>query len=205
VLVVDDVAQNRAMLLDLLTLLGFEAREAADGELALALARDFEPELIVMDLMMPVMDGLEATRRLRRADGPLARVPVIVVTASATAQDEANSFAAGASAFIAKPIDQDALLRAMEGQLGLQWIYDEEDAASPEAAGGAQAEERPPPQEMAVLYQLALLGNMRKIRERADYLVQLDARYAPFARHLRSLAENYRSKAIVALVEPDPE
>jgi len=205
VLVVDDVAQNRAMLLDLLTLLGFEAREAADGELALALARDFEPELIVMDLMMPVMDGLEATRRLRRADGPLARVPVIVVTASATAQDEANSFAAGASAFIAKPIDQDALLRAMEGQLGLQWIYDEEDAASPEAAAGTQAEERPPPQEMAVLYQLALLGNMRKIRERADYLVQLDARYAPFARHLRSLAENYRSKAIVALVEPDPE
>lgn len=203
VLVVDDVPQNRAMLVDLLTLLGFDAFDAANGEQGLALACALEPDLIVMDLMMPVMDGLEATRKLRCLPGPLGQVPVIVVTASATTLDESNSYAAGASAFIAKPIEQELLLKTMEIQLALDWIHEAPAAAEAAEAAGEDGDELlpPPHQEMEVLHQLALAGNMRKIRERADYLKQLDARYAPFAKRLHSLAEGYRSKAIVALVE----
>ncbi len=201
VLVVDDMPQNRAMLLDLLMLLGFDTADAADGLEALGLATRIEPDLIVMDLMMPVMNGLEATRQIRLLPGPLATVPIVIVTASTSKSDESDSLAAGASAFIAKPIDQEALMRTIGAQLGLQWIY-EEAAAEAAAAEPEENDESvlPPREEMAVLHQLALVGNMRKIRERADYLKQLDPRYAWLARRLHGLVENYQSKAIVALV-----
>ncbi|SFU87035.1 ATP-binding protein [Pseudoduganella namucuonensis] len=202
VLVVDDMRQNRAMLVDLLTMLGFDTTEAANGLDALGVAARVEPDLIMMDLMMPVMDGLETTRRIRLLPGTLARVPIVIVTASASQGDEANSLAAGASAFVAKPIEQEVLLRTLEAQLGLRWVYeaapapeDEEDGEEPEPPP------LPPPEEMAVLHRLALTGNMRKIRQHADHLKQLDPRYAWLARRLHSLAANYQSKAIVALVE----
>jgi PAS domain S-box-containing protein len=202
VLVVDDMPHNRAMLMDLLAMLGFDTADAANGVEALGLATRIEPDLIVMDLMMPLMDGLEATRRIRLLPGPLAEVPIIILTASTSKADEANSFAAGASAFIAKPIEQEIFLATLEAQLGLHWIY-EEAALEPDTAEQEECDNPvlPPPDEMTALHQLALAGNMRKIRERADYLKQLDPRYAWLARKLRSLTETYQSKAIVALVE----
>src|SRR5260370_32711847 len=97
VLIVDDVPQNRAMLMDALTPLGFEVSDATNGQEGLAQAESIRPDLIVMDVTMPVMDGLEATRRIRLLPG-LAQVPIIVVTASATREDEARSYAAVARA-----------------------------------------------------------------------------------------------------------
>jgi CheY-like chemotaxis protein len=154
-----------------------------------------------MDVMMPVMGGLEATRRIRSLPD-FAQLPVIMVTASATSEGEAKSYAAGASAFIPKPIVQEALLNAMGERLGLHWIRD---AAAREAEEAREAEQHdlilPPREEIEILHRLARMSNMRDISARADYLKDLDAQYVPFARQLRSVAEGYQSKAIVAMIE----
>jgi PAS domain S-box-containing protein len=200
VLVVDDVPQNRAMLMDALTPLGFEVSDATNGQEGLAQAESIRPDLIVMDVMMPVMDGLEATRRIRLLPG-LAQVPIIVVTASATREDESRSYAAGARAFIPKPIDEEVLLKAIGQHLALTWTYEELGQAAAEAAWETSDIVVPPRDEIEFLHRLAQEGDMRSIRERADFLKGLDARYAPFAQRLWGLAEGYQSKAIVALIE----
>jgi len=201
ILVVDDVAQNCAMLLDALGTLGFEMVDASNGEEALEVALRLRPDLIVMDLMMPVMDGFEATRRLRLSPAT-AKVPIIATSASASEEMDLRSREAGANAFIGKPIEQSALLNAVAAALSLTWIR-EEPAAPPETAQSSDAGDLvpPPPEELSVLRRLAWIGNMRSIRDRADYVKELDPRYTTFAAHLRALAEGCNPKAIVSMIE----
>ena len=120
VLVVDDVPGNRKMLIDLLGPLGFELHEAGDGEQALQQARRLLPDLMLMDNVMPVMDGLEATRRLR-AMPELESVPIIAISASAQSSDRDESLAAGASAFLTKPVRVDELVQSIGELLRLKW------------------------------------------------------------------------------------
>ena len=122
VLIIDDVAVNRTVITELLSRLGFEIIEAENGAEGLAKAQSERPELIVTDIVMPGMDGLEATRRLRQTPG-LTDVPIIVVTASPTGRDEKKSLAAGVNAFLAKPVDFGRLLAQIRALLNLEWIY----------------------------------------------------------------------------------
>jgi CheY-like chemotaxis protein len=123
VLVADDVQGNRSMLADLLGAVGFVVEEARDGREALERIREQTPHLVLMDMAMPVVDGLEATRRLR--SDPLWReLPVVVVSANASGADKTRCLVAGANAFIAKPVDRMALLQLIGEQLGLQWRFE---------------------------------------------------------------------------------
>ncbi|HKX39678.1 MAG TPA: ATP-binding protein, partial [Burkholderiaceae bacterium] len=121
ILVVDDTAANRAMLVEALTQLDFEVAQAADGQEALEAADRLVPDLILMDLTMPVMDGLEATQRLRLLPAH-ACVPIIATSASAGPGVTTQSRAAGANAFIGKPINHAELLLLIGELLGLSWI-----------------------------------------------------------------------------------
>jgi signal transduction histidine kinase len=121
VLVVDDVAANRALMCDFLMNAGFEVAQASDGGELLAAARSFRPDLVLMDSVMPSVDGVEATRRLRR-DADLAAVPVIAISASATAEHRAACLQAGVNVFLTKPVSLQALQARIGEQLGLQWI-----------------------------------------------------------------------------------
>ncbi len=201
ILVVDDVAPNRAMLIDVLTPLGFQVVGAADGREGLEAAERERPDLIVMDVMMPVMDGVEAMGRIRQTP-TLARTPIIAVSASATKEQEIRSFAAGANAFLSKPIDRDIMTRMVGDWLGLTWIYEGEPSEQVAIIpASADALVIPPEAEMEVLHNLAMAGNMRNICVRANYLEGLDPIYKPFAERLRNLAEGYHTKAITTLVE----
>ena len=201
ILIVDDVPQNRQMQMQALSELGFEVAQASNGEEGLEQAAHLRPDLILMDVMMPVMDGLEAIRRIR-ARPDLARLPVIAVSASSSAADETRSLAAGASAFIAKPIRIDALLQAIGEQLALSWVYEERTAIPGVTEDlSADAFVVPSPEEIDVLHELAQVGNMCDIRDRAEHLRTLDSRLAAFAAHLETLARRYESQAITALVE----
>ena len=201
ILVVDDLPLNRTILVDVLAPLGFQIAEAGDGKEALALATQFQPDLVLMDLTMPVMDGFEATRQLRCAPAT-ARLPVIATSASAMPETTARSRDAGASAFLAKPIEQLALLNAIAALLNLKWVRDTPASSVPAQEHVDDASLVPPPaDEIAVLRGLARIGNMRSIAARADHLKALDPRYAPFAARLRVLAEGCQSKAIVTLIE----
>ncbi|WP_284619837.1 PAS domain-containing hybrid sensor histidine kinase/response regulator [Aquabacterium humicola] len=120
VLVIDDIADNRALIVQLLGGLGFEVFEAPDGQAGLDRAAELRPDLVLMDNTMPVLDGLSATRRLRRMPG-FERTPVIALSASAAPADQQASLDAGADAFIAKPVVFDLLLEQMGKLLGLRW------------------------------------------------------------------------------------
>jgi signal transduction histidine kinase/DNA-binding NarL/FixJ family response regulator len=197
-LVVDDVPLNRAMMLDLLQSAGFVVAAAANGLECLVLLDGFKPDLILMDVMMPVMDGNETTRRIRRMPG-WDGIPIVAVTASAGAEDEWKSRDAGADAFLAKPVDHDALLRTVGKLLSLQWITEQAAPATTEGDGDVRMTV-PPAAEIEELWQLARIGNMRQIRERAAYLQGLDPAYTAFASRLDMLAQGYHSKLLAAFV-----
>jgi two-component system cell cycle response regulator DivK len=109
ILVVEDQEDNRQILRDLLANTGYEMIEAEDGEEALAIAAAERPDLILMDIQLPVLDGYEATRRLK-ADSVLRAIPVIAVTSYALAGDEQKARAAGCDEYIAKPYSPRQLL-----------------------------------------------------------------------------------------------
>ena len=109
ILVVDDHADNRRILRDLLQSAGFEILEATTGEEAVTRAEATVPDLILMDIQLPGIDGYEATRRIK-ADPALRRIPLIVVTSYALSGDDAKALAAGADAYVAKPFSPRVML-----------------------------------------------------------------------------------------------
>jgi two-component system cell cycle response regulator DivK len=109
VLVVDDHEDNRRILRDLLASAGYEVIEATTGDDGVAMAKARTPDLILMDIQLPGIDGYEATRRIK-ADDALRRIPLIVVTSYALSGDDAKALAAGADAYVAKPFSPRAML-----------------------------------------------------------------------------------------------
>ena len=109
ILVVEDQEDNRRILRDLLTSAGYEIIQAENGEEALAAAARERPDLILMDIQLPVLDGYEATRRIK-ADPALRAIPVIAVTSYALSGDEDKARAAGCDAYVTKPFSPRALL-----------------------------------------------------------------------------------------------
>ncbi len=108
VLLVEDTEDNRIMMRRLLELSGYEVSEAINGVEAVRAAENETPNVILMDLSLPVVDGLSATRRIRQLPD-LARVPIIAVSAHDTADFHAEALAAGCDAYITKPIDYSEL------------------------------------------------------------------------------------------------
>lgn len=130
ILVVDDVFENRALLVAWLEALDFRVAEAANGLEALECAKKLRPELMLIDLAMPRMDGWEAIRRLRSMP-QTADMPIIATSASATADSETSSRAAGANAFLGKPIEEMRLLQHIATLLHLEWTYEARSATGP--------------------------------------------------------------------------
>lgn len=205
ILVVDDKQENRLVLLSMLEPLGFEIILAEDVQQEVEMARATRPDLILTDLVMPIKSGFSAVQVIRQIP-EICDVPIIAVSASVPNADRHQCIVAGCQAFLPKPIDEQQLMLLLEEYLQLEWIYEE--ASEPPAV---QVRERglsldkplivPPLEELEVLYELAMLGSMRKIRERALYLEELDEHYCPFANLLKELAQGFQEKAIVALIK----
>jgi two-component system cell cycle response regulator DivK len=109
ILVVEDQEDNRRIVRDLLNSVGFELIEAVTGEEGIHLAEESVPDLILMDIQMPVLDGYEATRRIK-ASAKCRHIPIIVITSYALSGDAAKAMAAGADAYVAKPFSPRELL-----------------------------------------------------------------------------------------------
>ncbi len=117
ILHVEDNASNRKIVRDLLGRRGYRVVEALDGEEALAAAERERPDLILMDVQLPRVSGLEATRRIK-ARPDLRHIPIVAVTSFALSGDDKQAFAAGCNAYVAKPYQPRELLRIIEGLLG---------------------------------------------------------------------------------------
>ena len=109
ILIIEDQEDNRAIMRDLLTGAGFELIEAVDGEEGVKLAQSEQPDLILMDIQLPLIDGYEATRQIRAIDD-LKSIPIIAVTSYALSGDEAKTRAAGCNGYVAKPFSPRQLL-----------------------------------------------------------------------------------------------
>jgi two-component system cell cycle response regulator DivK len=118
ILVVEDQADNRRILRDMLSNAGYELIEAESGEEALTAVEAKRPDLILMDIQLPVMDGYEATRRIR-SKPELKSIPIIAVTSYALAGDEAKALAIGCNAYVAKPFSPRALLAKVREHLAI--------------------------------------------------------------------------------------
>jgi PAS domain S-box-containing protein len=199
ILVVDDVVESRWLLLDWLRPLGFEAAEAANGVQALQLAVAFRPDLILIDLAMPQMDGLQAIECLRRSH-ELCHLPVIAISAGPSGAQASKSLAAGANAFVTKPIELERLQLAIAEILQISWTY----APSPQLREKAERSEpfvAPPEPELEHLYVLAQQGCMRDIAQHAERIALMGESYGAFARELVRLARGYQSQAVLKLIE----
>ena len=109
ILVVEDQEDNRQILRDLLATAGYDMIEAEDGMQAVAAASEHRPDLILMDIQLPIMDGYEATRRIK-ADASLRSIPIIAVTSYALSGEEKKARAAGCDDYVPKPFSPRQLL-----------------------------------------------------------------------------------------------
>src|SRR5512143_3289842 len=123
ILVADDNPDNRAIFEARLAAHGHDVLTAGDGEEALLLARTKQPDLILLDVTMPRMDGIEVCRRLR-ADPDLPFMPIIMITARANSQDVVAGLEAGADEYLTKPVDQAALVARVKSMLRIKALHD---------------------------------------------------------------------------------
>ncbi len=161
ILVVDDRDEGRLLLMRLLVPLGFEVREAADGEQAIAAWQQWRPQLILMDMRMPVLDGREATRRIKATEQGLETV-VVALTASSFEEQRADILAAGCDDFIRKPFQEEVLLEMLARHLKVEYTYE---TPAPTAAPA-------PPAELTAMHLAQLPDNLRSALRTA--LEQLD-------------------------------
>jgi adenylate cyclase len=131
ILIVDDNEANRDILDARLQVHGYELLQAADGEEALLAARQHLPDLILLDVMMPKLDGIEVCRRLK-GDAALPYMPIILVTAKADSKDVVAGLEAGADEYLTKPIDQIALVARVKSVLRLKALHDQVSAQAAE-------------------------------------------------------------------------
>ena len=124
ILIVDDNETNRDILMTRLSIHGYDLKQAADGEEALAAAKEHLPDLILLDIMMPKIDGIEVCKRLK-ADASVPFMPIILTTAKADSKDVVAGLEAGADEYLTKPIDQVALVARVKSVLRLKALHDQ--------------------------------------------------------------------------------
>jgi signal transduction histidine kinase/DNA-binding NarL/FixJ family response regulator len=202
VLITDDKEYNRLVLVNLLEPLGFEVVTAADGREMVDKAQQIRPDLILTDLIMPVMTGFEAVQAIRQIP-ELQAVQIVAVSASVFDIDQKSSKLAGCDGFLPKPINAAHLFDLIHHLLQLEWTYapqaDAEHAAPTSDSPAAFV--TPPTEELQVLFELAQRGNLRKIGARAAELELLNPAYKPFTGKLQQLAREYEEEAIRLLLQ----
>jgi len=117
ILIIDDNETSLTLMRDIVNRIGFSAIEAGDAETGVRLAREKSPDLILMDIRLPGMDGIDATKLLKAAP-ETARIPVLAVSASAFERDRRRALAAGCAAYITKPFNFDEFVKTIVGYLG---------------------------------------------------------------------------------------
>ncbi|MBW4574424.1 MAG: PAS domain S-box protein [Aphanothece sp. CMT-3BRIN-NPC111] len=201
VLVVDDRRENWELLTQLLQAVGFETRTATNGQEAIAQWQNWHPHLIWMDMRMPVMDGYEATRRIRAQENEGSRCAIVALTASAFEEQQATVLAAGCDDFVRKPFREQVLFEKMAEHLGVRYIYEEKQQ---EVRKNKEEELHScdlavmPAEWVAALNQAALTVDGEQILELIE---QIPQSYSAIAEGLAELVRNFCFDEILALTQ----
>ncbi len=208
ILLVDDKQENRQVLANMLSPLGFLIREAVDGKQGLISAQAAPPDAILVDLVMPELDGFEMVQQIRQLP-EFEHTFIIAISASAFGTTQERSLAIGCDAFLAKPVYLDQLLELLRQHLKLRWIYGvvkaERYSLLKREAGDEDRlplREEVPPEIVETLYQLASVGKVKRILAELDVLEKELPNLAAFLKNLRQLAKLFQSRQICEVLEP---
>ncbi len=184
ILVVDDKRENRLVLTNLLTPLGFEVLEASNGQEALTKAEQFHPDIIIMDIKMPVMDGLECTRCLRQK-AEFEKTVIIALSASVFERQRQECLELGCNVFMDKPINSDKLLQVLAKHCPIEWVYEKQ---------APQNENIIPPsdEKTKALFKLAKYGDVQAVIKKAEALLESEPHLQAFVREVCQLAKGFK-------------
>ena len=206
ILVVDDLDNNREILYNFLTSLGFEAIEARSGAEAIAFTQRHQPDLVVLDLIMPDMDGWQVIQHLRQS-AKFSHLPIIIVSASTQVKDKLYSYKAGASDFLAKPLNFSQLLRRIEQRLNLVWLdrHDCQRSLLAKQRSATEVTAEPPLiiPNLEILTQLEQLVTQGDIRGTISYAFSLtdNLELRPFMQRVTQLAESCQLRQLKLFVQ----
>jgi CheY-like chemotaxis protein len=206
VLVVEDEADEGRLLSRILSPVGFEVHLASGGEEGIREFDAWRPDLVLMDLIMPGMDGYETTRRIRAGAGG-KDAKILAVTASAFEESRQKAMAAGADDFVTKPYLEDELYEKIGSRLGVTYVYADKPSPAGDRPGGPngflpEAIAALPEDLVRALRAAALKGDFDLVVELIARVEAIDARLAP---GLRSLAERYDSPRLIDLLSGAPD
>jgi signal transduction histidine kinase/CheY-like chemotaxis protein/HAMP domain-containing protein len=200
VLVVDDIAEARVWLVRWLVELGFDVREAGNGQQAVEAWQNWQPELICMDIRMPVMNGLEATRQIRELEKD-KRTTIIAITASAFQDEHSAILDAGCDDLLIKPVNSEGLATMLEKHLDVVFI--EAPSEPPQTALSASinsADLEALPAEWIHSFRASL--ESADFDQIANSIDQIRLEYTELAAKLSILADNYDLRGLLALLSP---
>ncbi|WP_330911025.1 CHASE2 domain-containing protein [Nostoc sp. UHCC 0870] len=208
ILIVDDKWENRSIICNFIRPIGFECFEATNGQEGLNIAITNQPDLIITDLAMPVMDGFEMTQALRNSES-LKKVPILVSSASVFESDRNKSLQMGGNEFLPKPLEMDDLLKYLQDYLQLDWIYAEESKQVKFAdnqlsqQNNSQLIVAPPISELDKLLDLAMRGNIKGIQVILNEIEELDLNgdFIVFIKQVRQLSDKFQIKQIRELIK----
>ncbi|MBE9128798.1 MULTISPECIES: PAS domain S-box protein [unclassified Coleofasciculus] len=198
ILVIDDRWENRAILMNILEPLGFEVIEAGNGQEGLEKAVALQPDLIITDLVMPVINGYQMTQQLRQLP-EFQTTPIIAISANAFESDRLQSLDAGCNDFLSKPINVKDLLTQVKSYLNLSWIYDQ--AGAEECLTSPSEIVIPPTEELVPLYQAARIGAVAGVEQEILRLESLSPEYSAFVSRIQELSEEFDYEAIIILID----
>ncbi|HEY9707108.1 MAG TPA: ATP-binding protein, partial [Oculatellaceae cyanobacterium] len=203
ILVVEDIQENRQLLVKLLERLNIEVREAVNGQEAIALWESWHPHLIWMDLRMPVLDGYEATKRIKAQ--PKGKDTVIIaLTASAFEEERTVAFSAGCDDFVRKPVQETALWEKMAEHLGIRYVYEQTLQSSSQRQDTSPVVLTPealavmPADWVAQLYQAARQVDDELV---SNLIAQIPEEEVDLVKGLTDLMNNYRFDQIISLTQ----
>lgn len=199
-LIVDDNPENRLVLKEMLQPLGFKITEAVDGQEAINKALISPPNLILMDLMMPGLDGFKATQQIRNTP-QLKEVVIVGVSASVEGQVRQRCLEVGCNDFIAKPVSFDNLLTCLQHHLKLDWHYQPLESSLADQEAASQAIILPSTSELQGLLELAELGYISGIQDMLTNLEHQDKKFTPFIFQIEQLTESLEFEKIVTYLK----
>lgn len=200
IFIVDDHAENRTLLRDMLEPLGFTIYEADGGQAVFALLQEYIPDLIFMDLMMPDLNGFEVTQRIRQQP-EWAHIVIVAISANVFEPVRQESLAAGCQEFLRKPFELDMILACLQRRLALDWIYE----SSPQTRDSAITPDAFPLPPQAELRKLAHFADMRSITDMHRFLQRLKTEEPTlhlFTAKIDEWVRTYQFSSILNFLQP---
>ncbi|QTA77962.1 Two component system response regulator/histidine kinase [Desulfonema limicola] len=197
-LIVDDTMINRILLRDMLKPLGFDIAETNSGHQALKIAPAFNPDMVLMDLVMPEMDGFETTKQIKRIPG-MEHLIIIAVSAYVDNKSKKLSKDAGCHDFIEKPVHKDELLQKISTYLNIKWVYEKRNKDL-QSDFEQQTIKPPSDNEIKKLYNMAQQGDILGIKKYAELMKEPGSEIKLFGEKLYYFAKNFLVDEIIQFI-----